>query len=262
MPSTLDGDLVLHFYEDDPFGRNLDHYFCGISVVDGTCEVVANEPPRAAEWAGRQQYYRVNLRDFTPLSIGRPLRDFAAARNHQILPAIESDPDSPFIAYQGSARLAQGKYLSECGPRLYELLSAIVDEPLEVSPSSPTKPLLSKLAPFDYDDYVEGQRSKREAWFFSRNPRLVRDAKELYKYTCQACQFRFDVAYSEIGRGYIEIHHLDPLSEREGADVVPRLTNLAQVTALCANCHRIIHRLIRARGRPVTVAELQSHMSK
>ena len=68
--------------------------------------------------------------------------------------------------------------------------------------------------------------------------------------------------YSEIGAGFIDIHHLNPLSERAKAEIDGRLTRLSQVTALCANCHRIIHRLIRQAGRSISIEELQAHIQQ
>jgi hypothetical protein len=53
-------ELVLHFYEDAPFGRELDHYFCGVSVVDAAA-TIREAPPQPGDWAGRGEYYRVNF---------------------------------------------------------------------------------------------------------------------------------------------------------------------------------------------------------
>src|SRR5689334_14523802 len=68
MIATRDGDLILHFYEDAPYGRERDYYFCGVSVVDGGAHVTADEPPLSGEWSGRSKYFRINLRDFAPLA--------------------------------------------------------------------------------------------------------------------------------------------------------------------------------------------------
>ncbi len=48
--------------------------------------------------------------------------------------------------------------------------------------------------------------------------------------------------YGELGNGYIEAHHLDPLSERPELQWTDELqTSVEDVTVLCANCHRMIH---------------------
>jgi 5-methylcytosine-specific restriction enzyme A len=56
---------------------------------------------------------------------------------------------------------------------------------------------------------------------------------------CQGCGFDFEKTYGEIGRGYIEVHHVKPLCEGEGAVKINADTDLICV---CSNCHRIIHR--------------------
>ncbi|MFD5366467.1 HNH endonuclease [Streptomyces sp. NPDC127103] len=54
---------------------------------------------------------------------------------------------------------------------------------------------------------------------------------------CEACDFDFEEAYGDRGRGYIECHHIVPLHEAgEGR------TKLSDLALICANCHRMIHR--------------------
>ena len=86
---------------------------------------------------------------------------------------------------------------------------------------------------------LEGERYSREASEIQRNPRIAQAAKDRYDYVCQACGFKFEKMYGDLGAGFIECHHLDPLSEREGQE---RLTTLEDLTVLCSNCHRMIHR--------------------
>ncbi|PAP80839.1 restriction endonuclease [Rubrivirga sp. SAORIC476] len=90
-------------------------------------------------------------------------------------------------------------------------------------------------------EFEEGQRLVRERSYFKRNPQLVQAAKERYKYVCQACNFRFRDKYGELGGNYIECHHLNPLSERED-EGKSSSTSLDEVTVLCSNCHRMVHR--------------------
>jgi hypothetical protein len=52
------------------------------------------------------------------------------------------------------------------------------------------------------------------------------------------CGFDFEHIYGENGRGYAEVHHLQPLSNNEGLE----LTTLRDLAVVCANCHRMIHR--------------------
>lgn len=61
--------------------------------------------------------------------------------------------------------------------------------------------------------------------------------------TCQACGMKFETVYGEIGKGYIEVHHLSPISQTGGEHTVDPKTDLVP---LCANCHAMIHRLMAA----------------
>lgn len=60
---------------------------------------------------------------------------------------------------------------------------------------------------------------------------------------CEACGLSFGERYGEIGEGYIEVHHLSPISQTEGTHTVDPTTDLVP---LCANCHAMIHRLMTA----------------
>lgn len=66
--------------------------------------------------------------------------------------------------------------------------------------------------------------------------------KKHHGYKCQACNFDFEEKYGELGKNYIEAHHLIPYSELKEGDV--RSLNIeTDFAVLCANCHRMIHRL-------------------
>ena len=99
MAAARDGDLVLHFYEDTPYGKESDYYFCGVSVIDGAAERRDQQPPRPGEWAGRPQYYRISLRDFTSFAEPLALRNFVRKYDAQIIEILNGEKDQPFIIY-------------------------------------------------------------------------------------------------------------------------------------------------------------------
>ena len=105
------------------------------------------------------------------------------------------------------------------------------------------------------EQYEEGERSLRESSTLSRNPRLVAAAKCHYGPICQACDFEFGETYGMLGAGYIECHHIDPLSGRDGRNSP---TTITDVTVLCANCHRMIHR----RKPALTLSELKAALRR
>jgi 5-methylcytosine-specific restriction protein A len=75
-----------------------------------------------------------------------------------------------------------------------------------------------------------------------RNPSASHRARLHHGTTCQVCNLNFEERYGELGAGYIEAHHLRPLAELE--EGVPVELNIERDFAvLCANCHRMAHRL-------------------
>jgi 5-methylcytosine-specific restriction protein A len=75
-----------------------------------------------------------------------------------------------------------------------------------------------------------------------RNPTAAKNAKKFHGMTCQACGFNFAKCYGELGEGFIEAHHLKPIATlTEGVAV--KYDVAADFAVLCANCHRMIHRM-------------------
>ncbi len=91
---------------------------------------------------------------------------------------------------------------------------------------------------------VEGKLRQRSQEYHTRSRELRLAAVEHYaengRILCAACEFEFALAYPGIGDGYIEIHHLRPVSYMRGEPL--RISEaLGNVRPLCANCHRMIH---------------------
>lgn len=73
---------------------------------------------------------------------------------------------------------------------------------------------------------------------YERNPVARAKCLEHYGYSCSVCAFSFEHTYGPIGKHYIHVHHVVPLSEIKGKYVVNPLTDLIPV---CPNCHAMIH---------------------
>ena len=73
-----------------------------------------------------------------------------------------------------------------------------------------------------------------------RNHNLIKAVKRTKGYTCEACGFNFEKRFREIGRGFIEAHHLTPISKLEGTKI--QLDPSKDFAVLCSNCHRMIHK--------------------
>jgi 5-methylcytosine-specific restriction protein A len=55
---------------------------------------------------------------------------------------------------------------------------------------------------------------------------------------CVVCGFDFESRYGELGKGYIHVHHIVPLSQTRGEYEVDPVNDLLPV---CPNCHAMIH---------------------
>jgi len=120
----------------------------------------------------------------------------------------------------------------------------IVDE--KMSPSEE-----EEVTSYFVEDRDEGKIRKCYTTLYERNPTNRRDAVKIHGTVCQACGFDFEKTYGEIGKDYIEVHHIKPLSEGEGPVKVNAETDLICV---CANCHRMIH---RRKDKVLSLKELQ-----
>lgn len=91
------------------------------------------------------------------------------------------------------------------------------------------------------DQEIEERRLYRLHRKIDRNPRAAIKAKAIHGYICQGCGFDFEQVYGEIGKEYIEAHHLTPLADLP-EDKAVALNPEKDFAVLCANCHRMIHR--------------------
>lgn len=71
---------------------------------------------------------------------------------------------------------------------------------------------------------------------------------------CEACNFDFAEVYGELGNGFCEVHHVNPLGQRTRSEK----TLLEDLAILCSNCHSFIHRT-----NPMwTVSKLSAHLTR
>ena len=74
---------------------------------------------------------------------------------------------------------------------------------------------------------------------------------EIHGICCTVCGFDFALTYGEIGEGFIEVHHIEPVSGIAPGTIIDPGKDLAPV---CPNCHAMLHR----RTPPYSIAELKS----
>jgi 5-methylcytosine-specific restriction protein A len=87
--------------------------------------------------------------------------------------------------------------------------------------------------------YIEGSTKEIRVNIYERNPAARQKCIKYYGSICQICEFNFEDVYGVIGEGYIQVHHLKPLSEI-GQEY--ELDPIQDLIPVCANCHAMIHR--------------------
>lgn len=90
----------------------------------------------------------------------------------------------------------------------------------------------------------EGETLYRLHRYKERNKKIAQRKKDTVmeqqgKLICEVCDFDFAVVYGPLGQGYIECHHTKPLSLLSAGDK----TLLKDLALVCANCHRMLHRM-------------------
>lgn len=95
----------------------------------------------------------------------------------------------------------------------------------------------------EYESVKEGQILFRIHKVRERDKKIVeakkrKTLKETGELKCEACGFNFEKTYGAIGKNYIECHHLVPLANFE----VNKETKLDDLSLLCSNCHKMIHK--------------------
>ncbi len=102
--------------------------------------------------------------------------------------------------------------------------------------SEEIKTKVDKLEPESYDK-LEGRKYADTVTRYERDRGNRKDCIAHYGYVCQVCGLNFERAYGELGKAFIEVHHLHPVSQGERP-----VNPIEDLIPLCSNCHSMIHR--------------------
>ena len=97
---------------------------------------------------------------------------------------------------------------------------------------------------------IEGASLRVTVNIFERSAEAREQCVQHHGCACSVCRFDFGRAYGELGRGYIHVHHLTPLSAIGEQYAVDAVHDLRPV---CPNCHAMLHR----QEPPLSISDLQ-----
>ena len=87
-------------------------------------------------------------------------------------------------------------------------------------------------------DKLEGRKHEDTVTRYERDRGNRKKCIEHYGYVCQVCGTNFEKTYGDLGKAFIEVHHLYPVAQGER-----QVNPIEDLIPLCSNCHSMIHRL-------------------
>ncbi len=114
-------------------------------------------------------------------------------------------------------------------------------KPATSTPEASEAPKDDPLQPTETpeEELTEGRIRQVNVTKHERNYELRQLCLNHYGYVCQVCGMDFEKTYGEIGKNFIEVHHINPIAETDGEHVLDPKIGLIP---LCSNCHSMIHR--------------------
>lgn len=109
--------------------------------------------------------------------------------------------------------------------------------------------------PEDDEKLYEGALMKVNVNKYERNRKARMECVAKKGYQCLVCGRDFEATYGEIGKNFIHVHHLTPISTIGQEYELNVDTDLAPV---CPNCHYMLHR----KNPPYTIEELKNILAK
>ncbi|HPO07503.1 MAG TPA: HNH endonuclease [bacterium] len=97
---------------------------------------------------------------------------------------------------------------------------------------------------------IEGTRRTRLVTEYERNAEAREKCIAHHGARCQVCGLAFEERYGAIGKGFIHVHHLVPMS-KIGKEY--RFDPIRDLCPVCPNCHAMLHK----RPIPYTVEDLR-----
>ncbi|GAA4270438.1 HNH endonuclease [Hyunsoonleella aestuarii] len=104
--------------------------------------------------------------------------------------------------------------------------------------------------------YPEGYLKSVLVNKFERSIKARNECIDYYGAICAACEFDFEDKYGDIGKGFIHVHHLVPISEIGKSYKVDPINDLIPV---CPNCHAMIH---KRKPNPFRINDIKERLEK
>lgn len=101
------------------------------------------------------------------------------------------------------------------------------------------------------EEYWEGKLSQVNINIRERNRTARNKCIESKEKKCAVCEFDFEKFYGELGKDFIHVHHVNPISNREKEYKIDNIED--ELIPVCPNCHAMLHR----RKEVISIEELK-----
>ena len=109
---------------------------------------------------------------------------------------------------------------------------------------------------FDSEEVLtEGIKRTITVNSYERNPKARELCIKEYGYSCSVCNINFEDIYGELGRFFIHVHHLIPISKLKKSYQIDPIRDLRPV---CPNCHAMLHK----KNPPLSIENLKDIINK
>ena len=102
--------------------------------------------------------------------------------------------------------------------------------------------------------FFEGAKMSVTVNKYERDPKAREICLKAKGYSCSVCGMNFEDVYGKLGKHFIHVHHLKPLSSNGEYELDP----VKDLIPVCPNCHAMLHRGMN--GDAISVNELKKLM--
>ncbi len=102
---------------------------------------------------------------------------------------------------------------------------------------------------------IENRKAVQRHIQRERRSHLATLRKQYDDFVCQVCGFDYTLKYGSLGEDFAEAHHIVPLAKNDKQ----RTSTIVDLITVCANCHRMLHRM---NGETGDIAKLKKIVSK
>ncbi|MDP2890452.1 MAG: HNH endonuclease [Bacteroidota bacterium] len=113
------------------------------------------------------------------------------------------------------------------------------------------KLLTDEIEPNSGEKHFEGALKQITVNAYERDLNARKKCIEIHGVSCIICGFNFEKQYGEIGKDFIHVHHIKPLSQ---IGVEYEIDPIKDLCPICPNCHAILHR----KNPPYSIEEIKS----